>query len=244
MDKDFLKNEIQKVVKFSPSDLQIDQLLMFYEMTVEKNEVMNLTGITEFHEFVIKHFVDSLEITRVIDLNKKIINMIDIGTGAGFPGIPIKIMYPDIDITLFDSLKKRLVYLDEVIEKLSLKNISTVHGRAEEYGRKLEFREKYDIVVSRAVAAMNTLCEITLPFCKIGGSFIAYKGAKGNEELEQAKKCIVELGGKIDICDIYNLSLNEIFNERTLIKILKNKKTDFKYPRSGGKPFKSPLYIE
>ena len=155
---EFLKNAL-KEINIVADENKLMQLLKFYDMIVEKNKVMNLTAITDFEEFVTKHIVDSLEIIRVIDLSGKSLKMIDIGTGAGFPGIPLKIIYPDLEVTLFDSLKKRLVFLDEVIMSLSLKNIRTVHGRAEEYGRKNEYREKYDLVVSRAVADMTPLCE-------------------------------------------------------------------------------------
>jgi 16S rRNA (guanine527-N7)-methyltransferase len=212
-------------------------------MTVEKNKVMNLTAITEFEEFVMKHYVDSLSIINVIDLKDKNYSLIDIGTGAGFPGIPLKIMFPELDITLFDSLQKRLAFLDDVIRELGLKKIVTVHGRAEEFGRKLDYREKYDIVVSRAVAELTPLCELALPFCKVGGRFISYKGGKGSEELKNAEYAIKELGGKKGTFCEYTFDTNDATNERTLIEICKVKNTSSKYPRGGGKPFKAPLHM-
>ncbi|MBR4343653.1 MAG: 16S rRNA (guanine(527)-N(7))-methyltransferase RsmG [Lachnospiraceae bacterium] len=236
---EFLKNAL-KEINIVADENKLMQLLKFYDMIVEKNKVMNLTAITDFEEFVTKHIVDSLEIIRVIDLSGKSLKMIDIGTGAGFPGIPLKIIYPDLEVTLFDSLKKRLVFLDEVIMSLSLKNIRTVHGRAEEYGRKNEYREKYDLVVSRAVADMTPLCELCIPFCKVNGLFISYKGSKGYEELQKAEGCIKILGGEKSKVSEFSLDSSKRF----LLSILKKKPTDNKYPRGSGKPFKSPLYIE
>ena len=253
MDKDkstYIISRFKDLLGIVPTDEQVEKLLKFYDMTIEKNQVMNLTAITDFEEFVIKHFVDSVSIVKVLDLKSKKIKVIDIGTGAGFPGIPLKIMFPELDITLFDSLQKRLSFLDEVIEKLKLDKICTVHGRAEEFGRKLDYREKYDIVVSRAVAELTTLCELALPFCKVGGSFISYKGVKGNEELTVAKKAIITLGGKVSeninfvLQDGPGCDAEKEKSVRNLIKIDKVKPTDHKYPRGGGKPFKAPLYID
>ena len=251
----YIKEKFTEILGFEPDDTQTDQLIKFYEMTVEKNKVMNLTAITEFEEFVMKHYVDSLSIIKVIDLKDKNYSLIDIGTGAGFPGIPLKIMFPELDITLFDSLQKRLAFLDEIIRNLGLKKIVTVHGRAEEFGRKLDYREKYDIVVSRAVAELTPLCELSIPFCKVGGYFIAYKGMKGDIELKSADRAIKVLGGKLAGTYEFTLPATETDLEkdsteadtnsgRFLIKISKIKSTDNKYPRGGGKPFKTPLYIE
>ena len=186
----YIKTQFNKFLGLTPDDTRTEKLIKYYEMTIEKNKVMNLTAITEFEEFVMKHYVDSLSIIKVMDLNGKPYSLIDIGTGAGFPGIPLKIMFPELDITLFDSLQKRLVFLGEVIRDLGLKKIVTVHGRAEEFGRKLDYREKYDIVVSRAVAELTPLCELSIPFCKVGGCFISYKGMKGDEELADADRAI------------------------------------------------------
>ena len=253
----YIKAQFNKFLGLTPDDTQMGQLIKFYEMTVEKNKVMNLTAITEFEEFVMKHYVDSISIIKVMDLKDKAYSLIDIGTGAGFPGIPLKIMFPELNITLFDSLQKRLVFLDEAIKTLGLKKIATVHGRAEEFGRKLDYREKYDIVVSRAVAELTPLCELSIPFCKVGGCFIAYKGMKGAEELYDAKRAINVLGGKLSGSEEFVLNTKDITSEtkaadtekdqnslRLLIKIDKVKPTDNKYPRGGGKPFKAPLYID
>ena len=236
---DFLKNAL-KEIKCTADDEKIGKLIKFYDMIVEKNKVMNLTAITGFEEFVMKHIVDSLSISKIMDLEGKALRVIDVGTGAGFPGIPLKILFPSLDITLFDSLKKRLNFLDEVIEELGLKEISTLHGRAEEFGRKEEYREKFDLVVSRAVADLTPLCELTLPFAKVKGSFIAYKGSKGEQELSSAGKCIKVLGGKV--AAKVELMIDD--SSRILIKIDKINRTDVKYPRGGGKVFKAPLYID
>ena len=253
----YIKEKLNSILDLTPDETQVDRLIKFYEMTVEKNKVMNLTAITEFEEFVMKHYVDSLSIIKVMDLKDKSYSLIDIGTGAGFPGIPLKIMFPELNITLFDSLQKRLVFLDEVIRELELKKIATVHGRAEEFGRKLDYREKYDIVVSRAVAELTPLCELSIPFCKVGGYFISYKGMKGDTELKDADRAIKVLGGKtaetyefvLPVADTDPENKKEGIGSdnnsgRLLIKISKIKPTDNKYPRGGGKPFKAPLYIE
>lgn len=241
--KEFLRNSLIGFESALTED-KLDKLITYYEMIVKKNEVMNLTAITDFDEFVVKHYLDCLQIQRVFDLTGKKLSLIDVGTGAGFPGIPLKIMYPDLTVTLFDSLQKRISFLDEVITELNLDNIVTVHGRAEEFGRKEDFREKYDLVVSRAVAELTSLCEISIPFCKVGGSFISYKGSKGIDELKQAEYCIKTLGCKISKTDSFKLNNfdAEEYN-RTLIEIVKIRSTDSKYPRGGGKPFKSPLHI-
>ena len=174
-------------------DEQLEQLIKYYEMLVEKNKVMNLTAITEFNEVAIKHFADSLSIGKAIKLDSQ--SIIDVGTGAGFPGIPLKIVHPGIRLTLLDSLNKRLVFLNEVIDELGLKDVETVHARAEEAASKAEYREKFDVVVSRAVAYLSTLVEYCLPFASLGGCFISYKGEKGAEELNEAAKAIKVLGG-------------------------------------------------
>ena len=253
MDKDkstYIISSFRDLLGITPNEQQVEQLLTFYEMTIEKNKVMNLTAITDFKEFVIKHFVDSISIVKILDLKNKKQKVIDIGTGAGFPGIPLKIMFPELEITLFDSLQKRLSFLDEVINRLGLKKICTVHGRAEEFGRKLDYREKYDIVVSRAVAELTVLCELALPFCKVGGCFVAYKGVKGSEELSDAAKAITTLGGRTSDKTVFLLPdgpddiESKQKSERNLIRIDKIKPTDSKYPRGGGKPFKAPLYID
>ena len=210
----YIKEQIKSNLGMVPDDRQIEQLYKYYEMIIEKNKVMNLTAITDFEEFVVKHFVDSLSLVKATELKGKKFHLIDVGTGAGFPGVPLKILFPELEVTLFDSLQKRLSFLDDVINELKLQNICSVHGRAEEFGRKLDYREKYDIVVSRAVAELSTLCELTLPFCKVGGCFIAYKGGKADEEVKNAEYAIKELGGKKKNIIEYNFQVDGVLNER------------------------------
>lgn len=220
------------------SDEQTDRFFKFYRMVIEKNEIMNLTAITDYEDFIIKHFLDSAMIGRVISFkgNERVL---DIGTGAGFPGIPVKILYPDTDILLLDSLNKRLKFLDEVIEKLGLKDIKTIHSRAEELQAKGDYRESFDICVSRAVSALPTLCEYCMPYVKEGGNFVAYKAVNADEEIKEAENAIKVLGGKIEKIDRFVIAGSDY--ERVLISIKKVKSTPKKYPRSGGKPQKMPL---
>lgn len=226
-----------KALDISLSDLQKQQFIDYYEMLVEKNKVMNLTAITEFREVIKKHFIDSLSLVKVLQLtNQKIL---DLGTGAGFPGIPLKIVFPDTDIVLLDSLKKRLIFLDEVIEKLGLKQVKTLHGRAEDYGRDNIYREKFDLTVSRAVAKLSSLSEYCIPFVKQGGYFISYKSGKVEEELEISKKAFHLLGANVENVSEFMLPGTDI--ERSLVVIKKTSLTPKIYPRNAGKPSKEPL---
>jgi 16S rRNA (guanine(527)-N(7))-methyltransferase GidB len=220
------------------SDDQMDKFLKFYELLIETNKVMNLTTITEFDEVVCKHFIDSLSLIKVYRAEKEI-SVIDIGTGAGFPGIPLKIMFPQWSFVLLDSLNKRVNFLNRVIEELELKNIRVIHGRAEEFGRKTEFREKYDLVVSRAVAKLSSLSEYCMPFVNIDGYFVSYKSVSAEEEMLESKAAIQVLGGRMEGMESFFLPDTEI--ERTLIKIRKIKNTPGRYPRAGGKPLSSPI---
>lgn len=214
------------------------QFNRFYELLVEWNKVMNLTAITEYDEVVEKHFIDSLSIEKAVDLNT-IDTVIDVGTGAGFPGIPLKIAYPHLKITLLDSLNKRVKFLNSVISELQLENIEAIHGRAEDFAKKGEHREKYSLCVSRAVANLSTLSEYCLPYVKNGGLFIPYKSGNIDEELQNSKKAISILGGKIQ--DVIKFQLPGTDINRSFIKISKEKNTPKKYPRKAGLPSKEPL---
>lgn len=221
------------------SVLQLMQLEKYYEMLIEKNKVMNLTAITEYDDVLKKHFLDSLALSQLIALKGKNVKLLDMGTGAGFPGIPLKIVFPELEITLMDSLNKRIIFLQEVISELGLTGITAVHGRAEEAALKPEYREKFDFCVSRAVARLVSLAEFCLPFVRTGGYFIPYKSGEIKEELSEAKFALKELGGKY--CKTYEYRLPNSDIERTLIQIEKVKQTPKKYPRAGGKPLKQPL---
>lgn len=220
------------------NDHQISQFMRYYEILVEWNSFMNLTGITEYEEVVQKHFTDSLALCKAINL-KKVNNLIDIGTGAGFPGIPLKIVYPDLRITLLDSLQKRIKFLNEVIEQLGLTNIEAIHGRAEDFAKPSMKREKYDLCVSRAVANLSSLSEYCIPYVKIGGYFIPYKSGKTEEEIAEAKKAIFVLGGKIEEEVKFVLPDSDI--SRSLLKIKKVSATPKKYPRKSGMATKEPI---
>ncbi|MFT4144855.1 MAG: 16S rRNA (guanine(527)-N(7))-methyltransferase RsmG [Mobilitalea sp.] len=219
------------------SDTQYDQFMDYFELLVEKNKVMNLTAITKWEEVVTKHFLDSLSLINLVNISTE--RLIDVGTGAGFPGIPLKIVYPDTEIVLLDSLKKRLIFLDDVIEKLSLKKITTIHGRAEDFGRDKEYREGFDLCVSRAVARLSSLSEYCLPFVKKGGYFIPYKSGKVKEELDESKRAFKLLGAELEKNEIFLLPDTDM--ERTLLLIKKINTTPGSYPRTSGKPSKDPL---
>lgn len=221
------------------TDEQISQFMTYYKMLVEKNKVMNLTAITEFEEVIEKHFIDSLMLIKAADLKEQNYRVLDLGTGAGFPGIPLKIAYPNLEVVLVDSLNKRVKFLSEVIDGLRLENITAVHGRAEDIAKKKEYREQFDYCVSRAVANLSTLSEYCIPFVKIGGSFISYKSGKLEEELEDARNPIKILGGKIENVVQFSLPGTEV--SRSFVVIGKKKETAKKYPRNAGKPSKEPL---
>lgn len=210
----------------------------YKKLLQEWNEKINITTITEDSEIDIKHFLDSLTCLS-FDLFEGNKTLIDIGTGGGFPGIPLKIMKENLDVTLLDSLNKRIIFLDEVIKHLGLKDIRAVHGRAEELSRREEYREKFSIAVSRAVASLDTLSEYCLPFVKVGGHFIAMKGPDIEEELEFSMNAIKLLGGKVIETKIVTLPESDI--SHSLIVIEKVGQTAKKYPRGGGKPKKNPL---
>ena len=224
------------------TETMLTKLHQYYEMMVAKNQVMNLTAITEYDEVVVKHWLDSLCFAKVYLRRRKegfSPKLIDIGTGAGFPGIPIKIFFPEIEVLLLDSLQKRIAFLQDVVNSLSLNAISCVHGRAEELGRKPEYREQYDYAVSRAVARLASLSEASLPFVKQGGLFVPYKSESADEEISEAGFAIRELGGKMSEILDYQIPTSDL--PRKLVVVEKAKTTPSKYPRGGGKPFKAPL---
>lgn len=219
-------------------EIQKKQFTDFYEYLVEKNKVMNLTGITEFQEVLVKHFLDSLACVKAVDMSK-VNRIMDIGTGAGFPGVPLKIAFPHLEACLLDSLKKRVNFLEETFQLLKLENITAIHGRAEEFAKNKAYRETYDLCVSRAVSNLATLSEYCLPYVKIGGFFISYKSGTVQEEVEQAQKAVKILGGRIQDVVYFQLPDSEI--QRSLVVIEKVKATPGRYPRKAGTPLKEPL---
>jgi 16S rRNA (guanine527-N7)-methyltransferase len=223
------------------SERQFEQFMEYYELLIEWNGFMNLTAITEFDEVCTKHFIDSLSLCKTFDLSGDI-TVIDIGTGAGFPGIPLKIAYPNLKVTLLDSLGKRVKFLNEVIQNIGLSNIEAIHGRAEDFSNPTKpenLRESFDLCVSRAVANLSTLSEYCLPYVKVGGYFISYKSEKIVEEMKNATKAIEILGACVDGQEEFVLPNSDIY--RNLFKIKKIKPTPRKYPRKAGLPSKEPL---
>lgn len=219
------------------SDTQLKQFEKYYELMIDWNEKINLTGITEPDEVCIKHYADSISLSKYYSLSSQ--KVIDIGTGAGFPGIPLKILYPDLNITLLDSLNKRINFLNIVIDELGLTNVECIHGRAEDFAHNKKYREKYDLCVSRAVANLSTLSEYCIPFVKIGGSFISYKADFNDDEKNSSLNAIKLLGGSIS--SIETFSLSEYDYLRTFVIINKDKACSMKYPRKAGVPSKMPL---
>ena len=218
------------------TDSQLNAFETYYDMLIDRNKVMNLTAITEFDEVMDKHFLDSVYLFRSIKLEADY-KLVDIGTGAGFPGIPLKIVFPELKITLLDSLNKRVGFLNDLIEELNLNDIEAIHGRAEDIARNKAYRASYDIAVSRAVANLSTLSEYCLPFVKIGGKFVSYKSGDCADEVDNAKAAIHLLGGKINKIDEFSYSNNS----RSFIVIDKVMNTSNKYPRKAGLPSKKPL---
>lgn len=215
---------------------QLEKFYKYMELLIEWNEKINLTAITEPKEIILKHFIDSITILNEIKEGSK---LVDVGTGAGFPGIPLAIMNSKIKITLVDSLNKRLIFLQEVIKELKLENVEIIHARAEEFGQNKEYRESFDIATSRAVANLSTLSEYLLPLVKLDGKCISMKASEATEEIKQAEKAIEILGGVIEKIEEFNLPQSNI--GRTIIIINKKKRTPTKYPRKPGTPSKEPI---
>lgn len=239
MEYNFIKFEnILRHWKIPFSGEQKEQLITYYEMLIEKNKVMNLTAITEFEDVLEKHFLDSISVSRYVDFTAEL-SIIDLGTGAGFPGMPLKIMFPNLSITFADSLNKRILFLNEVIDALKLEGVQTVHSRAEDLAVDCNYREQYDYCLSRAVANLSTLSEYCLPFVKLGGTFISYKSGEIDEELSAAKKAIHLLGGQVK--DVISFQLDGTDFGRSFVMIQKDKKTPKAYPRKSGMPSKKPL---
>lgn len=220
------------------TEIQLQQFLKYFEMLSKWNKVMNLTAITEFHDVMKKHFVDSVSLVKAYDVTKKS-NVIDVGTGAGFPGLALKIAFPELQVTLLDSLNKRIQFLNAVIEKLNLSGVETIHGRAEDFAKPGKLREQYDLCVSRAVANLSTLSEYCIPFVKEGGMFISYKSEKVSEEIIMAENAISMLGGRVKEQIEFTLPDSDIY--RNLFVIEKISHTPKKFPRKSGLPAKEPL---
>ena len=227
---------LKEEISLSPK--QLDQFELFYNMLIETNKSMNLTAITDEDEVIEKHFIDSLSCRRVMDMTK-VKTCIDVGTGAGFPGIPLKIVYPEIQFVLVDSLNKRVGFLNEVKKALGLEGLEALHGRAEDFAKQTAYREQFDLCVSRAVANLSTLSEYCIPYIRVGGMFVSYKSGTVEDELKQSEKAVSLLGGKIEKTVKFQLPDTEI--GRSFVKIKKISETRKKYPRKAGLPAKEQL---
>ena len=232
--------EAIKTIEIDISEEKIKKFFDFYVDLIETNKSLNLTAITDMKEVIYKHFVDSLSLVKVIsDWYNKKYKIIDIGTGAGFPGIPLAIVFNNVDFVLLDSLNKRLKFIAGICEKLDLKNVSLIHGRAEDYAREIEYRENFDFAISRAVANLSTLSELCVGFVKVDGYFISYKSEKANEEVENAVRAFKLLGIKLEKIESFTMDIDGA--SRNLLVIKKEKKLDKKYPRKAGVPAKEAL---
>lgn len=234
--KDFIINSFEGI-DIKLTKLQVEQFIQYYEMLIEWNKVINLTTIVEFDDVVVKHFVDSVYLSKLIVLDDQ--SIIDVGTGAGFPGIPLKILYPDLKIVLLDSLNKRIKFLELIVDKLGFKDVECIHSRAEDLGHDPKYRECFDISISRAVAKLSILSEYCLPFVKNNGIFISYKSMNIDLELEESKAAIKKLSSKVNTVNKYVLPDTDI--NRSIVIIEKKSKMNKNFPRIAGKPSKEPL---
>lgn len=240
MEKKEWMQELEKKAKkmqIELSNQQLEQFYLYMNLLLEWNEKINLTAITDPKEIILKHFIDSITIAPYL---KNVQSILDIGTGAGFPGIPLAILENSKDFVLMDSLNKRIIFLQEVIQNIALTGVQAIHGRAEELGKEKEHREHYDLVTSRAVAKLNILLEYMLPFVKVGGRCICMKSQEIEEELEEAKQAIELLGGKLERVDEIILPESDV--KRKIIVIQKVRQTPIKYPRKPGTPTKEPIH--
>ena len=234
---DPLRDSLDKL-KIQYNDEQIEQFRSYYELLTEWNKKINLTAITGYEDVVRKHFIDSILICSLLDLNKDI-RIIDVGTGAGFPGIPIKILNPDCRIVLLDSLNKRVRFLETVVDELGLDNVECIHGRAEDVSREKKYRASFDLSVSRAVANLSTLCEYCIPFLKKGGMFVSYKSDKADDEINGSENAVRTLGS--EITSVKEIALPETDIVRKFVMITNKKQVSNIYPRKAGIPSKDPL---
>lgn len=239
MNREQFLNECKKLnIDLQPE--QMEKFQLYYNLLIDWNAKINLTAITEKEEVFLKHFYDSLTIVQAYSFSEeKSLSICDVGSGAGFPSIPLKIVYPHIQVSIVDSLKKRISFLEDLVEKLQLEFIDLFHDRAENFGQNKNYREKYDVVTARAVARLSVLSEFCLPLTKVGGHFIAMKGASGQEEIIESKNAIKLLGGKVHRTHAFTLPIEN--SERTIFDIKKIKNTPKKYPRKPGTPIKMPL---
>lgn len=231
--------EILKSEHFPIDSEKMKQFDQYLHLLQEWNNKVNLTAITEENEVYLKHFYDSLTLARFIDFEDRDLKLCDVGSGAGFPSIPLKIIFPNLEVTIVDSLRKRINFLEIVVEELNLENVHLYHARAEDFGQRKEFRSNFDLVTARAVAKMSVLAEFCLPITKEKGTFAAMKGSHGEEELEEAKSAVHLLGGKINKIETFELPKDA--GVRSILLINKNNKTPNKYPRQAGTPNKKPL---
>jgi 16S rRNA (guanine527-N7)-methyltransferase len=232
----FIKMLEEKGIKLSPQ--QINQYELYFHLLVEWNEKMNLTAITEKEDVYLKHFYDSVSATFYYDFSKPL-SLCDVGAGAGFPSIPIKIAFPHLKVTIVDSLNKRITFLENLAKELQLDGVTFIHDRAETFGQNKEYREQYDLVTARAVARLSVLSELCLPLVKVGGTFVAMKAAHAKDELDTGKKAIATLGGSLKETYSFLLPIEE--SERNIIIVEKVKTTPKKYPRKPGTPNKAPI---